>query len=77
VALSVGWEKLAASVAEAERLARPDRVDLLALATRAWPVLHRLGPAFLNALQFRAVPTAAATLRAVEMLRETYGSSRK
>ena len=77
VALSVGWEKLAASVAEAERLARPDRVDMLALATRAWPVLHRLGPVFLDAFQFRAVPAAAATLRAVEVLHETYGSGRK
>ena len=77
VELSVGWETLAASVAEAERLARPDRVDLLALATRAWPVLHRLGPVFLDAFQFRAVPAAAATLRAVEVLHETYGSGRK
>ncbi len=44
VASSVGWEKLAAHVAEAERLARPDKVDLAALAVRAWPVLHRLDP---------------------------------
>ena len=77
VALSVGWEKLAASVAKAERLVRPDRVDLLALATRAWPVLRRLGPVFLDTFQLRAVPAAAATLRAVEQLHETYGSSRK
>ena len=48
VASSVGWEKLAASVVEAERLARSDKVDLPALAARAWPVLHRLGPAFLD-----------------------------
>ena len=40
VASAIGWKKLAASVAEAERLARPDKVDLLALTTRAWPVLH-------------------------------------
>ncbi len=77
VALSVGWEKLAVSVAEAERLARTDKVDLLALATRAWPVLHRLGPVFLDTFQLRAVPAAAATLRAVEQLHETYSSSRK
>ncbi len=74
VADSVGWERLAASVAEAERLARPDKVDLLALAARAWPVLHRLGPTFLDAFQLRAVPAAAATLRAVELLQEAYGS---
>ena len=74
VADSVGWERLAASVAEAERLARPDKVDLPALAARAWPLLHRLGPVFLDAFQLRAVPAAAATLRAVELLREAYGS---
>ena len=48
VAAAVGWKRLAASVAEAERLARPDKADLLALATRAWSVLHRLGPVFLD-----------------------------
>ncbi len=74
VADSVGWERLAASVAEAERLARPDKVDLPALVARAWPVLHRLGPLFLDAFKLRAVPAAAATLRAVELLQAAYGS---
>src|SRR3954469_14842937 len=74
VVSAVGWEKLAASVAEAERLARPDKVNLPALAVRAWPVLHRLGPMFLDAFQLRAVPAAAATLRAVEVLHEAYGT---
>ena len=40
VAASVGWERLAASVAEAERLARPDKVDLPALVGRAWCVFR-------------------------------------
>jgi len=74
VASSVGWDKLAASVADAERLARPDKVDLPALATRAWPVLRRISPMFLDAFQLGAVPAAAATLRAVELLHEAYGS---
>jgi TnpA family transposase len=72
VATAVGWEKLAASVAEAERLARPDKADLPALAARAWPVLHRLGPVFLDAFKLRAVPAAASTLRAVELLHDAY-----
>jgi hypothetical protein len=72
VVSAIGWEKLAESVAEAERLSRPDKVDLPALATRAWPVLHRLGPLFLDTFELRAVPAAAATLRAVELLREAY-----
>src|SRR3954466_9346465 len=74
VVSAVGWEKLAASVAEAERLARPDKVNLPALAVRAWPVLHRLGPLFLNAFQLRAVPAGTATLRAVELLHGAYRS---
>ena len=74
VASAIGWDKLAHSVAEAERLARPDKTDLPALAARAWPVLHRLGPLFLGSLRFHAVPAAAATLRAIELLRAIYGN---
>lgn len=74
VASAVGWDKLARSVEEAGRLTRPDKVDLPALATRAWPVLHRLGPLFLGAFRLHAVPAAAATLRAVELLRGVYDS---
>jgi TnpA family transposase len=74
VATAVGWEKLAASVAEAERLARPDKADLPALAARAWPVLHRLGPVFLEAFKLRAVPPVASTLRAIELLHDAYRS---
>ena len=78
VAASVGWDRLAASVAEARQLARPDKADLPALATRAWPVLHRLGPLFLGAFQLRAVPAAASTLRAIELLGGAYdGGGRK
>ena len=74
VAAAIGWDKLAHSVDEAKRLARPDKADLPALAARAWPVLHRLGPLFLGSLRFHAVPAAAATLRAVELLRSIYES---
>ena len=74
VASAVGRDQLARSVAEAERLVRPDKADLPALARWAWPVLHRLGPLFLGAFQLRAVPAAAATLRAVEAFRGVYDS---
>lgn len=47
---------------------RPDKADLPALAARAWPVLRRLGPVFLDAFQLHAVPAATSTLRAVELL---------
>jgi TnpA family transposase len=72
VASAIGWDKLAYSVEEAKRLARPDKADLPALARRAWPVLHRLGPLFVGSLRFHSVPAAAATLRAVELLRSIY-----
>ena len=72
-ATAVGWEKLAASVAEAERVARPDKADRPALAARGWPVLHRLGPVFLDTLKLHAVLAATTTLRAVELLRAAYG----
>ena len=74
VASAIGWDKLARSVEEAKRLARPDKADLPALGTRAWPVLHRLGPLFLGSLRFHALPAAAAPLRAVEILRAIYES---
>ena len=38
VATAVGWEKLSASVAEAERLARPDKADLPAAGRCPYPV---------------------------------------
>src|SRR5215210_5222360 len=75
VATAIGWDKLARGVAEAERLARPETTDLAALAARAWPVLHRLGPLFLRAFPLRAVPAAAGALRAVEVLRDAYASA--
>jgi hypothetical protein len=74
---AVGWDRLATSVTEAERLVRPDKADLPALAARAWPVMHRLGPAFLDAFPLRAVPAASATLRAVEVLQQVYGGGRR
>ena len=74
VANAVGWTRLRTSVIEAAGLVRPDKTDLAALATRAWPVLHRLGPLFLSTFRLRAVPAAPATLRAVELLRDSYAS---
>ena len=72
VEAAVGWDRLARSVEEARRLVRPDKPDLVALATRAWPVLHRLGPLFLDTLHFRGLPAAAGMLQAVEALRTVY-----
>jgi hypothetical protein len=73
VASSVGWEQLAAAVAEARRLIRPGKTDLVALAKRAWPVLHRIGPLVLRTFEFRAVSAVAGLLRAVAQLSGIYG----
>ena len=74
VTSAVGWDRLAASIVEAERLARPEKADLNALAGRSWPVLHRLGPVFLAAFRLRAIPAGTPTLRAAEALRDSYAS---
>ncbi len=74
VTSAVGWDRLAASIVEAERLARPAKADLNALAGRSWPVLHRLGPIFLAAFRLRAIPAGTPTLRAAEALRDSYAS---
>lgn len=74
VTTAVGWDRLAASITEAERLSRPEKADLNALVGRAWPVLHRLGPVFLAAFRLRAIPAGAPTLRATETLRDSYAS---
>lgn len=74
VTSAVGWDRLAASIAEAERLSRPEKTDLNALAGRAWTVLHRLGPIFLAAFRLRAIPAGTPTLRAAEALRDSYAS---
>ncbi len=74
VTSAVDWDRLAASIVEAERLSRPEKADLNALAGRSWPVLHRLGPNFLAAFRFRAIPAGTPTLRAAEALRDIYSS---
>src|SRR5271170_7049126 len=76
VASAIGWDRLARSVDEARSNETPDKADLPALAARAWPVLHRIGPLFLGSLRFHAVPAATTTLRAVELLRGAYDGGR-
>ena len=63
VATAVGWEKLSRPASpKPSAWLRPDKADLPALAARAWPELHRLGPVFLEAFKLRAVPPVASTL---------------
>lgn len=73
----IAWDRLAESVAQAKRLVRPDEPDYPAIAARGHPVVRGLGPIFLDAFTFRAVPAAAGTLRAIEAMRAFYASGRR
>ena len=74
---AIGWEKLRPTSPKPSASPVLTRWILPALTARAWPVLHCLGPILLDTFQFRAVPAAAATIRAVELLYGAYGSGRK
>ena len=74
---AIGWDKLAESVEEAKRLIRPEGPDYLALASRGFPIIRRMGPRLLNAFEFRAVPAARGMLRVIEVMRAFYQSERR
>jgi hypothetical protein len=73
----IPWDRLAASVEEAKHLVRPDGPDYLAIATRGHAIIRQIGPLFLGAFDFRAVPAAASALRAIKMLRAYYDAGRR
>jgi hypothetical protein len=52
----VGWDELNREVQEARSLLRPDALDPVELAASSHPLLQRVGPAFVVAFAFRAVP---------------------
>jgi hypothetical protein len=65
-------------VDEADRLVRPDPLDPVQLAQSNFPILRQIGPAFLQAFIFGAVPACSGLARAVEVVRSLYsGSLRK
>jgi TnpA family transposase len=74
---AIGWDKLAESVEEAKRLIRPEGPDYLALASRGFPIIRRMGPRLLNAFEFRAFPAARGMLRVIEVMRAFYQSERR
>jgi len=65
----VTWEVFAASVTEADQLARPARADFLAHLSDGYPQLRRYTPLFLETLALQAAPPARAVLSAVETLK--------
>jgi TnpA family transposase len=67
------WEDFTASVAEAEKLAKPEGFDFLYRLTDGYTQLRRYTPELLDTLQLKAAPAARELLAAVDTLREMNG----
>ena len=65
----IPWERFAASVTEAQKLAQPADFDFLHRIGESYATLRRYAPAFLAVLKLRAAPTAKGVLDAIEVLR--------
>jgi hypothetical protein len=65
----IGWDALGAEVEEAKRLVRADPLDPVEIARSNFPVLRQIGPAFVQAFTFVAVPACSALARGVEIVR--------
>jgi hypothetical protein len=77
VAGVIGWEDLAASVAEAKRLVRADGSGRADLVARGHAVVRAVGPRLLAALEFRSTPATRPVLAGVEALRAFYASGKR
>ena len=64
------WETFSESVVEAERLAQPEDFDYLPLIGNGFTQIRRYAPKFLEALEFKAAPSAAGILAGVEILKD-------
>ena len=63
------WDTFAASVTEAQTLARPADFDFLHHIGESCATLRRYAPQFLDVLKLRAAPTAKGVLDAIDVLR--------
>jgi hypothetical protein len=66
----MSWDVFKTSVAEAAKLARPEKFDHLALVTESYPQLRRYAPRLLEAFEFRSTSASEELLQAVPLLRE-------
>ena len=62
------WETFAASVIEAQTLARPAGFDFLHHIGESYATLRRYAPEFLFVLKLRAAPAAKDVLDAIDVL---------
>ncbi len=63
------WDTFAASVTEAQTLARPADFDFLHHIGESYATLRRYAPEFLSVLKLRAAPAAKGVLDAIDVLR--------
>jgi len=65
----IPWDSFSESIKDAERLARPEDFDFLALVGDGFTQLRRYTPVLLEALSMKAAPAARDLLAAVDVLR--------
>jgi len=65
----IPWDAFSESIAAAEKLARPEDFDYLALVGDGFNQLRRYTPTLLDALTLKAAPAAREVLAAVEVLK--------
>ena len=63
------WERFAASVTEAQKLAQPADFDFLHRIGESYATLRRYAPEFLAVFKLRAAPAAKGVLDAIDVLR--------
>ena len=63
------WDTFAASVTEAQTLARPADFDFLHHIGESYATLRRYAPQFLDVLKLRAAPAGKGVLEAIDVLR--------
>lgn len=68
----LSWEAFAASLNEAEQLARPAHFDYLALMEEGFDKLRRYTPTLLQSLELKAAPVARELLEAVQVLKRMH-----
>jgi TnpA family transposase len=65
----IPWDVFSESVKEAEKLARPENFDYLALVGDSFNQLRRYTPTFLDALTMKAAPASRELLAGIEVLK--------
>lgn len=71
------WDKLVASVEEAETLARPVDYDYLDLLEQKFYTLRKYTPTLLKSLEFRSTKSAEPLMKAVEIIRDMNESGKR